>query len=353
MFDLKKCITFAEIFLKIFNMKKIIILSLVACVVLMGSCKKYELSEDYTVDKALANCQEVTVSGVVKADFDGSDMASTDFVTSGTLVFSVPNTAYGIPATNPEKDKQYFYATIGAGGSYSVKIRVPSHPIMVSVYSNDFKYTYKESGVISYERNYKITTADFSVNPQTSMVKNIDFAPATETTEYPNGVINTSKTFKMSGKFEYVKQNYKKAIIDAFVWSSDDYQADTVAIPSGTNVRAEITLTEYGKFLDPTAPRLTKVVDVKIGASGSYSIDVPMIENGEATVKLFVYANLEYTNKKDNVEHIEIAPSVYGDVVTSTDTEKNTWRYELTVTESVYEINKEVNFVVPKVKKLD
>ena len=326
-------------------MKKIMFFIAIIAIA-FSSCKKYELSEDLTVDKTLGSFKTVTVSGVVTTeDFDKTDAPGKfDYVTSGTLTFYVENAEYGIPtpaaSKNNEVTCQYFYATIGADGKYTVDIPVPTKEIEVNVTSHTLLHSCKESATVTREHNFvlKAGTTKFFVNPQTNMIQNFEFVKESDVLYNPE---NPNLNVTLSGKFEYVSKDWDPKISYNVTTTSWEYSSskDTVAIPSGTNVKAEI---EVSNFDGDIIHRSTTTVSV--GANGAYSLQVPMVEGGKADVKFSGFKNLEYTLSEDTLD---------GTVVTTKNT-KNTYRYELNVTANIFDMNRDKqDFLFVKGVKLD
>lgn len=317
-------------------MKKVS-LFLAICIIALSSCKKYELSEELTIDKTLESFDKVTISGVVTSDFDATNASTNEYVPAGTvLTFSVSYADYGIPMTNPENNRHYFTATVGQNGKYTLDIPVPTHAINVDVTSDDFVHSYKESESLTYDRNFSFSPTTISVNHKTNNnVHNFTFTSSNLLTQ--NGSIVPTKTVTFSGKMEYISQTHYRLATDG---TSLPTEIDTIAVPAGTVVTIHITLTEIGF----STAQYTKDLSVTVGSEGTYSIEVPMISGGVASINMVSYVNLQHKLKNDDI--------VGGNFITTTET--NYFRYDLSASAGIYEYNKtDQNFMFVKGIKLD
>jgi hypothetical protein len=248
------------------SMKKLVFLSVIAAIAMtLISCDK--TSDPVTVD----SLPKVTVSGYVKANFGGlMDVA----VPAGTILnFSIPNSNYGGASGN-----YIIQATTDADGKYSVQIPVYTVPITLSVFGTNFTHSYKESATVTYNKVYTLSPQALTVTPYVDQPnKNYTFV-AQNITDI-NGDIIPTKTVTLSGKLEY-----KSAIVSSVY--------DTTAIPTGTVVDVYIKLQANGSLAQYEEER-----QITVGANGTYSIDVPMIEAGVATVRMRSEINLEYKNE--------------------------------------------------------
>jgi predicted nucleic acid-binding Zn-ribbon protein len=245
---------------------------MVVITMIFSSCKKYELSEQFSIE----SLPTVTLTGSVTAPLENGKML---FVPQGTIIsFSITNNQYDIHVDS-EAGKHVITATVDASGKYSVNIPVTSVGVSVQVTSNNFYYDYKESDIVTYKRNFKFNDRTISCLPNKNL--DIDLTFAVENIYLTNEIVPT-KNVTISGKLEYQSN-----------LNTSSYEIDTVAIPQGTQFKATIELTEY----NATSATYKQEIMVTVGANGAYSINVPMIVDGKAIVELEGVTNLQYVVK--------------------------------------------------------
>ena len=266
-------------------MKKVF-LSLVVLAALMSSCKKYELSEEYSIDKL----PKVKVTGIVTIPTESGKML---FAPEGkTIYFSVPKDVYNLDnhyGKDPE-GKYITSATIQKDGKYEAYIPVPSYGVDVEITGEVFNANYKESDVVSYEKNYRLNSTSMFCHLNTpNQTKDLTYSGYSIPTE--NGEITPTKTVSLSGKIEY--ESAARIISSPYSFSYD-----VTPFPQGTKIKAEITLREYDSYY---GPYYKTEKEITVGSDGKYSIDIPMIVNGYASVTLTAAKNLKYSVYVDGV----------------------------------------------------
>jgi hypothetical protein len=247
-------------------MKKLTFLAAIAVIAMtFASCEKE--SKPVTVD----SLPKVTVSGYVKADFGG--FVETAVPAGSILNFVIPNSNYGGGSGN-----YTIQATTDANGHYSVQIPVKNSPISLSVVGTNFTHVYQESLNVSYDKVYVLSAQALTVTPNVDQPnKNYSFV-GQNITDIDGDIIPT-KTVTLSGQLIY-RSSYINGVYD------------TLNIPTGTPVDVFIRL----QSVDGGSAKYEKQEQITVGASGNYSIEVPMIVGGYANIMMSSAINLEYQN---------------------------------------------------------
>jgi hypothetical protein len=255
-------------------MRKVLVpLALVA--MMFASCKKYEASEALN----LKSLPTVTLTGTVYANLDETT-PTLEFAPAGTIVrVSVPYSDYDLNNTSGGNWISDPF-TLGSDGQFTIAVPVVSSGVKATLSFSDFTYKVKQqNGVLQDETILKhfhcgdITKSNLGAASAEGDRIKID-AQYASTTVDPNGdvVLTPSKTVTVSGKLEYQKSDTSLAVV-----------------PEGTTIIAQITLTA------PDAREYKVTKSVTVGVAGTYSIAVPMVAWGEASIKLSGEAFWEYT----------------------------------------------------------
>jgi uncharacterized protein YcnI len=286
-------------------MKKILILMAMFAIV-FTSCNKYDASDPVEIN----SYPTVKLSGIVLAEFDAAEGYVS--IPNGTMLyFTVPNSSYMTGVQGVSK-----YETIVSDGAYSVEIPVPKAGVQVTITSNDFNRQYTASDFVSYDQIFYLATTTADLNQNADKVENLIFS-SKNLYEGQDTLIVPDKTSTVSGNLTYLSKLSSYLPIDdpnREVWS---------VIPSGTKLKVEITL---AKYTDDTYV-YEEEQTITVGSNGQYSITVPMIKDGKATVKIIGAEIFEYT--------------LYS---SATEFTTSNYRYSLTGSMAVYEIPLTKNF---------
>jgi hypothetical protein len=271
-------------------MKKFFVLIAVVAVV-FTSCKKYDVSEEINLN----SLPTVTLKGTVYAKLDETvPITQYQFAPEGTVVrVSVPYSAYDI---NNASEGNYVKTTkIGSTGDYSIDVPVVSRGVDATISFVDFTANVKTQNSVGKEETilkhffffFRIVSnlgsgqseGDYiEINAQYISMGNDD------------NTLVPDKTVNVYGNLSYLK-------VDSSMFGKPNVYA---GVPSGVKVTAMITLTDA----DNKEYKETKTVT--IGSSGSYSIQVPMVERGIATIKFqseaFWEMTIVYPNAPDKKE---------------------------------------------------
>jgi len=262
-------------------MKKILFLATIVAV-LFASCNKYELSDPVNIE----DYPKVTVSGKVLAELDNLK-AGLEAVPQGTVIgISVPYSNY-----NPNYSGEGFYTaqtTVGADGTYSIEIPVVKDGVSAKFVCEEFVAEVVVNKDIKENKRFTRFNETITVPgtpTTTAMHKEFTYTTSTFVNPAASTVIPTS-TVTYSGKLDYLSQ----------VTPSLDNVFST--IPSGKKITVEIKLYRLkDDFSGPnTDYQYVDKKEITVGANGAYSIDVPMIERGIATITMGAMEYLEFTS---------------------------------------------------------
>ena len=254
-------------------MRRLFVLT-AAMAMVITSCKKYEVSEPLD----FGSLDYVALKGTVYANLDET-VSDLQFAPTGTIVrVSVPYSAYD--ASNTSDGRHVVETTVGAKGEYSINVPVVAKGVNATISFMDFTAKIKRLNSVGQE---EIAEKHFRCNSIT--VPNLgrgrgegDYIKIDA--QYYSNAVNPNdtnvipqenlKTVSVSGKLEYLK-------IDSSGFYAEDVY---VAVPDGTKITAVITLTDAGG----RTYKETKLVKV---TAGVYTLSVPMVERGTASVKLY------------------------------------------------------------------
>jgi hypothetical protein len=235
-------------------------LALVA--IMFASCEKYETSDELS----LSTLPTVTLTGTVYADLDET-VAGLEYAPEGTIVrVSVPYSDYnsgsnGNWVSEPVK--------LGADGKFSVNVHVTSDSINATVSFEDFEHAVvkldnvgREYSELTYFKCSDKKLSGLGIGEANHIVDNIVYSGTViNSGKNDNFILKPTTEVTVSGKLEYQSDSAYRSVPE-------------------TTVMATITLT------DPTGKQYTTEKPVPVGYGGIYSLTVPMVINGTATVKL-------------------------------------------------------------------
>ncbi len=229
------------------------------------SCKKYEASEPLDLE----SLPKVTLTGTVYADLDETN-ATLEFAPTGTVVrVSVPYANYDL--ANESNGNYIQTTTIGAEGKYSISIPVVTSGVTATISFGDFTYDVKTLNAVGQTTTMLKHFALLDVvrgnlgsgNGEGSYIT-IDAQYANdETNPNDSNTVVPTTTVTVSGKLEY---------------QADDTTLRSV--PADTKILATVTLTDAG------GREYKELQTITVGAAGTYSIRVPMVDRGVAEVEL-------------------------------------------------------------------
>jgi len=288
-------------------MKRLFVPIAVAAMILT-SCKKYDVSEPIDLE-ALPT---VTLKGTVYAKLDETKPSGVyDLVPQGKLVVrvSVPYRAY-----DPNNTSEGYYvkeATITGDGTYEVAVPYVSSGVTAIVSFMDFTHEVKVQNPVGQETTVlKHFTCDGRVVPVLGSGRLIEGDYIEIDGQYKSNAVNPNdedglsptKNVSVSGKLEYMR-------IDSNTLGNNLWDA----VPSGTKVIAIITLTDEG------SKEYAETKTVTVGSGGSYTVTVPMVERGTATISLHSEEFWEMT-------------------IAGSPDKKEMWRYVLSDTVTAYNV---------------
>jgi hypothetical protein len=255
-------------------MKKLFVpLALVAIV--FASCKKYETSDPLD----LSTLPTVTVTGTVYAELDET-IGGLEFPPSGQsfIRVSVPYANYS--TTNPSGGNWVSdLIEVSSDGKFSVNVPVVPSGVTATISFRDFTGDVKKLNAVgqTYTESAHFSCTDKVISGlgKTEVDHIYDFT-YTRTTHPNNNTLSPDpvKAATISGKLEY---------------QSDDTTWRVVS--EGTRLTAIITLVNP----NISGKEYKEIQQVTVGYGGIYSLKVPMIERGKATVELTAENFWEFT----------------------------------------------------------
>ncbi len=259
-------------------MKKLFVpLAIVAMI--FTSCKKYDASEPLDLE----SLPKVTLTGTVYAQLDET-VPTMQFAPEGTVVrVSIPYANYDL--NNASNGRYVKTTTINAQGGYSIEVPVVSTGVNATVSFKDFTYSVKQQNAVGQSETIlkhfacaDQVVANLGKGKNEGDYINIDATYGSNAVN-PNDstVLAPTTTVTVSGKLDYL---------------SDDTTYRSV--PEGTAITAVIKLTA------PDNREYNQTQTITVGAAGTYSIKVPMVTRGEASVKLMAENFWEYTDLTTN-----------------------------------------------------
>ena len=248
------------------------------------SCKKYEVSEPLDLE----SLPTVKLKGTVYAPLDETKPSGTlDLVPQAKLVVrvSVPYSDY-----DPNNNSGGYYvkeATITGNGTYEVDVPYVSTGVDATISFMDFDYMVKEQNdygetrevLKHFVRTDQVIKGLGSGQAEGARTEiNGTYPAASVTTEPGSGVLVPKYNAQLKGLLEYNDR-------------------DTGVAP-GTPRYSRVPDTKVTATIKLTAPdgrthEVIRTVDVK---SGAYTIDVPMVAKGTATVIFNDESFWEFTN---------------------------------------------------------
>lgn len=254
-------------------MKRLFVLIAVTALV-FGSCKKYKVSDP--VD--LETLQKVTLKGTVYVNTLDETVPTLQFAPAGTIVrVSVPYADYD--ATNASGGFYVKTTTLDANGGCSIEVPVVASGVTATITFADFTAqvkTQNAAGEIGTELRHfscnPITVNGLGTGRNAASIK-IDVTYQSNATDPNANVIDPSRIKKVTaqGKIEYVKMDssHNVPVGSANVWD---------VVPAGTKITAVISLK------DADGKEYSETQTVTVGVAGTYTLQVPMVEFGKATV---------------------------------------------------------------------
>jgi hypothetical protein len=276
-----------------------------AATMMFTSCKKYEVSEPLNLE----TLPKVTLKGTVYADLDETK-PELQFAPAGTVVrVSIPYKDYDV------KDKSAGYyvktTTVDSKGEYSIDVPTVSSGVEATISFEDFTANVK---IVDPLGETKTVLKHFSCADRKAAglgkgqglgdyIK-IDAKYAANAKDPNADVIVPTTEVDLSGKLEYVR-------IDSSAAGGVDQLS---GVPAGKKIVVKILLEDQ----DPASTRKYEVTKTINSGAGTFTVKIPMIERGKATVTL----------EGEMFEELRVA--------TPSDTKREMWRYELDAAITVY-----------------
>lgn len=281
-------------------MKRTLFIAALMCLALV-SCNKYEASMPLDI-KSIEN--KIAVSGYVYADLDETTVAL-EPVPVGTIVsLSVPYSDYTLSGSG-NSGNYIITSTVMENGAFDFLVPVISSGVNATISFEDFVYVVNAYNVYGdveeYEKHFScndiVLNGLGSAQGEGDHIK-IDVQYSADQIN-PNDDIALEPTHEVtfSGKLTY----------------DSEAGAPATVVPGGTELKATITLTGPA----PANKTYKVVKEFTVGASGSYSIDIPMVERGRASIKVDEERFWSYSDGTNDF----------------------IYRYTLSFTESVYNSN--------------
>lgn len=257
-----------------------VLLALIAIV--FASCKKYETSEELDLN----TLPKVAITGTVYADLDESVVGLEPVKSSlaeVTVTVSVPYSYY-FPNSRRDSANWVKSVTVDGEGNFSVEIPVITSGVTATITFSDF--TYNVTKLNSVGEKYTVSRRFNHTNEKVSglgkngaghIFPNIEYSVNSSPSNNDNVLLPTTEV-NISGKLQY---------------QSDDTTYRDV--PYDTKITAIITLEG-----NPTTRQYKTTLPITVQYGGTYSIAVPMVERGKATVVLSGEGFWDYTNLQTN-----------------------------------------------------
>jgi hypothetical protein len=292
-------------------MRKLFIAALVGATV-FTSCKKYEVSEAITKESIASLPDKVIVSGWAYAQLDET-LTGVQPVPDGTKVrVSIPYSQYGFSTS---VTGNYIIDAVTKDGYYKIEVPVPSRSVTCTLSFEQIRCQVKRQDANGNpEQVWKVftypdqTLSGVGGSKMNDVKVNVTYTSAAGNTE-PNAdkIERPTTTRKVVGKLEYMDRDSSTN----FYGSTDRY----IAVPQGTKVIANITLTDVNNRT------YNEKVIVTVLAGGEYELTVPMTVRGSAVVVLSSEGFWVLTT------------------VTAGDNKKERYRYVLNQTFTVYDVD--------------
>ncbi|MDR1458782.1 MAG: hypothetical protein LBI60_01000 [Bacteroidales bacterium] len=270
--------------------------------IMFASCKKYETSE--ALD--LSTLPTVTLTGTVYAELDET-RAGYETAPAGTMIWvSVPYKSYS--TTTVDSGKWISETTLNSAGQFSINVPVVPKGVSATISFADFTYEVTKLNSLGQQRQQMEYFSRAAIpaislsNGKTEYIMEPLYYTSNSINPRDTNIFTSSSTVTISGKMEY----------------RDSISGTTLkSVPYGTTLTATITLTNSDN------KQYKEIQTVTVNYAGSYSISVPMVERGTASVKLEGEGFWEYTT---------LYPS----------TERAIYRYTLNQTIPVYNFQNQI-----------
>jgi hypothetical protein len=249
--------------------------------IMFASCKKYETSDPLDLN----TLPKVTLTGTVYADLNerlnGVEPLTGENLDGSSVKIKVQvSVPYANYFSGNNSDGNWLSAAVDvdADGNFSIDVPVVSGGVTATVSFSDFTYNVKKSNTVGQEytvlRHFTCNNIRVS-NLGEGETNRIIEAVYNPTSPNPNNdnVLNPTGEVTVTGKLEYESDN----------------NSTTRGIPVDTKVTVIITLT------DPDYRIYKKTQTIQPGYDGIYTIQVPMVEQGTATVRLVSEGFWQYT----------------------------------------------------------
>ncbi|MGI6291055.1 MAG: hypothetical protein ACOXZH_01290 [Bacteroidales bacterium] len=258
---------------------------MVMIAILFTACKKYELSDPLD----LSTLPTVTLKGTFYAELDKTN-AVLEYVPEGlTVSIAIPYVDYD--PNNVSAGNYVITTKIDKKGSFSVNVPIVSSGVNATITVESFIYDV----IDAITDDTAFTRTQFALVP---IVKNdLGKGYSTETVKIedtyvvdnvdPNAMTFTpNSTVKLSGTLTYWKEEKE---------NKDTTVPPTISVfvPMIEGVSLYVTITSY----DTYGREFKQSKTVKTTSGGKYSIDVPMVDKGQAEVKIESEQILEFENR--------------------------------------------------------
>jgi len=261
---------------------------MVMIAILFTACKKYELSDPLD----LSTLPTVTLKGTFYAELDKTN-AVLEYVPEGlTVSIAIPYVDYD--PNNVSAGNHIITTKIDKKGSFSVNVPIVSSGVNATISVESFIYDV----IDAITDDTAFTRTQFALVP---IVKNdLGKGYSTETVKIedtyaidnvdPNaGAFTPNSTVKLSGTLTYWKE--EKENKDT---ADPSYPSNIkVFVPMIEGVSLYVTITSK----DIHGKEFKQSKTVKTTSGGKYSIDVPMVDKGQAEVKIESEQILEFENR--------------------------------------------------------
>lgn len=286
--------------------QKLVLMVIIATI--FTSCKKYEVSEPLDLSKL----STVTVKGTLYANLDQTN-SILEYVPEGLKVTaSIPYSDYDI--NNTSGGNHILTATIDKKGSFSIDIPVLSTGVNVKISFESFTYdVLKGVGTDTLRELTQFTLPIKTVNGlgkgNSAETVKLSENYAIESTDTNSMTFTPTTKVKFSGTVTFLKEHKKYTVIT----TTDTITRDTnifAPIPAGVSLIVDIvSKDEHGREFKQTKT-------VKTTASGSYEIEVPVVYNGSADIKIKSNEIWQYEDRVTGKSYL--------------------YNYELNVTKTIY-----------------
>ena len=265
------------------------------------SCKKYEVSGPLD----LSELQTVTIQGNMYADLDETNTTLEKAPQGLKVTVSIPFTDYNSTAGD---GNHIVTTTTDANGKFSINVPVVSDGVDATIYFESFTASVNTQvgGNSNFEKTklFKLATQTISGlgagNSKETL--NLGLLAYISSSTSPDSASFTPTT---SVTYEGIME-YERKVVTALVGGLDS--TVYAPFPEGTILVVEITSKD--EFLREFNQNKT----VTTTAGGKYLIEVPLIKNGTANIKISVHEILTWTNKL-NEDFLHLYKASYTDAL--------------------------------------